>query len=144
VRSTALRRCFEPLRGAAHAPLNKCFGASYNSGMIKQPFGKTGFNVTPLGFGAAPSAYLAADQDLAAKVINLLLDAGVNLIDTAASYPGRKVFSASNWTIAARILCWSANAGKESPKATRRRGPPRRLRQRWIGLCGNCEPIMWT
>jgi aryl-alcohol dehydrogenase-like predicted oxidoreductase len=60
--------------------------------MNKRIFGKTGFEVTPLGFGAAPAAYLAADQERAAKVINQLLDAGVNLIDTAASYPGSETF----------------------------------------------------
>jgi aryl-alcohol dehydrogenase-like predicted oxidoreductase len=60
--------------------------------MNKRTFGKTGFDVTSLGFGAAPVAYLAADQDRAAKVINQLLDAGVNLIDTAASYPGSESF----------------------------------------------------
>jgi aryl-alcohol dehydrogenase-like predicted oxidoreductase len=60
--------------------------------MNKSTFGKTGFEVTPLGFGAAPVAYLAADQDRAEKAINQLLDAGVNLIDTAASYPGSESF----------------------------------------------------
>jgi aryl-alcohol dehydrogenase-like predicted oxidoreductase len=60
--------------------------------MNKRTFGKTGFEVTSLGFGAAPVAFLAADQDRAAQVINQLLDAGVNLIDTAASYPGSESF----------------------------------------------------
>jgi aryl-alcohol dehydrogenase-like predicted oxidoreductase len=56
--------------------------------MDKQPFGKTGFSVSPLGFGGAPVGYLKTDQDRVARILNLLLDAGVNLIDTAASYPG--------------------------------------------------------
>src|SRR5690348_8485549 len=56
--------------------------------MKKVAFGKTGFTVSILGFGAAPVGYLKTDQDRAANILNLLLDAGVNLIDTAASYPG--------------------------------------------------------
>jgi aryl-alcohol dehydrogenase-like predicted oxidoreductase len=56
--------------------------------MKKATFGKTGFGVTPLGFGAAPIGYLKTDQDRIAVILNALLDAGVNVIDTAASYPG--------------------------------------------------------
>lgn len=56
--------------------------------MNKTVFGKTGFQVTPLGFGAGPIGYLKIDQDRIATILNTLLDAGVNVIDTAASYPG--------------------------------------------------------
>jgi len=56
--------------------------------MKKQTFGKTGFEVTPLGFGAGPIGYLKIDQDRISKILNLLLDSGINVIDTAASYPG--------------------------------------------------------
>ncbi len=54
----------------------------------KTPFGKTGLQVSALGFGAAPIGYLKTDQDRVASILNLLLDAGVNVIDTAASYEG--------------------------------------------------------
>ena len=60
--------------------------------MNKRSFGRTGYEVTPLGFGAAPVAYLKTEQDQAARVVHQLLDAGVNLIDTAASYPGSETF----------------------------------------------------
>src|ERR1700759_1077914 len=63
-------------------------GVAYNARMRKLPFGRTGFNVSILGFGSAPVGYLKTDQDRAGQVMNQLLDAGVNLIDTAASYPG--------------------------------------------------------
>ena len=56
--------------------------------MTKHPFGNTGFDVSPLGFGSAPIGYLNAEQERASAILNLMLDAGVNLIDTAASYPG--------------------------------------------------------
>ena len=54
--------------------------------------GRTGLSVAVLGFGAAPLAYLDTERRRAAQVLNLLLDAGVNLIDTAASYPGSEEF----------------------------------------------------
>src|ERR1043165_4959328 len=62
----------------------------YNARMNKlstSVLGKTGFKVSVLGFGAAPAAYLNA-QDNEIKLLNELLDNGMNLIDTAASYPG--------------------------------------------------------
>ncbi len=58
----------------------------YNPPMIKTRFGKTGFNVTPLGLGAAEIGYLKPQRDQAAAILNLLLDEGVNVIDTAAGY----------------------------------------------------------
>jgi aryl-alcohol dehydrogenase-like predicted oxidoreductase len=64
--------------------------------MNKSTFGRTGFNVSSLGFGSAPVGYLKTDQDRAATVMNLLLDAGVNLIDTASSYPGSEELIATS------------------------------------------------
>jgi aryl-alcohol dehydrogenase-like predicted oxidoreductase len=54
--------------------------------MQKRPFGSTGFSVTPLGFGAAPIGLLQTERDATGKLLSALLDAGVNLLDTAASY----------------------------------------------------------
>jgi aryl-alcohol dehydrogenase-like predicted oxidoreductase len=56
--------------------------------MKTTPLGKTKLNVSPLGFGGAPIGFLATEQQQAARLLNLLLDAGVNLIDTAANYAG--------------------------------------------------------
>jgi aryl-alcohol dehydrogenase-like predicted oxidoreductase len=56
--------------------------------MRKVTFGKTGLAVSVLGFGAAPIGYLDTDRQRVARILNLLLDSGVNLIDTAANYPG--------------------------------------------------------
>jgi aryl-alcohol dehydrogenase-like predicted oxidoreductase len=61
---------------------------AYDFCMTRSPFGTTGFDVSPLGFGAAPIGYLQTDRDRVGKILNFLLDHGVNLIDTAASYPG--------------------------------------------------------
>jgi aryl-alcohol dehydrogenase-like predicted oxidoreductase len=56
--------------------------------MEKRPLGKTGIDVSVLGFGSAPIGYLNADQQKASDILNLLLNSGVNLFDTGASYPG--------------------------------------------------------
>jgi aryl-alcohol dehydrogenase-like predicted oxidoreductase len=56
--------------------------------MNKTRFGRTGLQVSPLGFGAAPIGFLKTEQDRVASILNLLLDRGVNLIDTAAMYQG--------------------------------------------------------
>jgi aryl-alcohol dehydrogenase-like predicted oxidoreductase len=52
----------------------------------RRAFGKTGLEVSPLGFGGAPIGYLATEQVNVARILNLLLDAGVNVIDTADCY----------------------------------------------------------
>lgn len=56
--------------------------------MNTHTFGKTGFRVASLGYGAAPAAFLNSDQQQLRRLLDRLLDAGVNVIDTAASYPG--------------------------------------------------------
>ena len=61
---------------------------SYNASMRKVTFGRTGLQVSVLGFGAAPIGYLDTERRRVATMLNHLLDSGVNLIDTAANYPG--------------------------------------------------------
>lgn len=56
--------------------------------MNKNPFGQTGLDVSPLGFGAAPIGLLETEQQRVGHILNRLLDAGLNLIDTAAAYAG--------------------------------------------------------
>jgi aryl-alcohol dehydrogenase-like predicted oxidoreductase len=50
----------------------------------KQPFGKTGHDSSRIIFGAA--ALFAVDQDGADRILEELLEAGINHIDVAASY----------------------------------------------------------
>lgn len=54
--------------------------------MEKRVFGKTGFEVAPLGFGGAEIGFEKASQDVAAKLLNEALDAGLNVVDTAECY----------------------------------------------------------
>ncbi|HYE18992.1 MAG TPA: aldo/keto reductase [Tepidisphaeraceae bacterium] len=56
--------------------------------MTRTPFGRTGLHVSPLGFGTAPIGFIKTEQETVGRILNTLLDAGVNLIDTAASYQG--------------------------------------------------------
>ena len=54
--------------------------------METRALGKTDLQASVLGFGAAPIGVLDAPQTDIDGVLNLLLDKGVNLIDTAANY----------------------------------------------------------
>jgi aryl-alcohol dehydrogenase-like predicted oxidoreductase len=54
--------------------------------MLKTRFGKTDLEVSSLGFGAAEIGFLKPERQRAAKAMNLLLDEGINVIDTAPSY----------------------------------------------------------
>ena len=61
--------------------------------MQKRTLGKTGMNVTPLGFGAAQfRSATGMDGPTSEKVLNAALDAGLNLIDTAECYGDSEVF----------------------------------------------------
>lgn len=89
--SSPTERTSEPTGDVARGAVPLC-EEGYDRNMQKRTFGKTGLMVSPLGFGAAPVAYLQADRDRATRVLNELLDKGVNLVDTAASYPGSEEF----------------------------------------------------
>jgi aryl-alcohol dehydrogenase-like predicted oxidoreductase len=54
--------------------------------MLKTRFGKTNLEASPLGFGAAEIGFLKPERERAARVMNMLLDQGINVIDTAATY----------------------------------------------------------
>jgi len=54
--------------------------------MRKGPFGRTGLEVSEVGFGAAPVGVLEVEAPRTREVLTALLDAGVNLVDTAACY----------------------------------------------------------
>jgi aryl-alcohol dehydrogenase-like predicted oxidoreductase len=56
--------------------------------MEKRKFGRTGNQVSVVGLGAAPIGFLETQQQQVARILNLLLDEGVNVIDTAAAYQG--------------------------------------------------------
>jgi aryl-alcohol dehydrogenase-like predicted oxidoreductase len=56
--------------------------------MNKVAFGRTGLEVSVLGFGSAPVGFLETDRRRVAQMLNLLLDSGVNVMDTGECYAG--------------------------------------------------------
>jgi aryl-alcohol dehydrogenase-like predicted oxidoreductase len=56
--------------------------------MEKRTLGRTGLEVSALGFGGGPVGFLGTEQERVAEILNFLLENGVNFIDTAAGYPG--------------------------------------------------------
>lgn len=54
--------------------------------MQARTFGKTGLQVSPLGFGGAEIGYEGVDQATATRLLETALDAGINVIDTAECY----------------------------------------------------------
>jgi aryl-alcohol dehydrogenase-like predicted oxidoreductase len=85
--------------------------------MQKRTFGKTNLPVSVLGFGAAPAAYLKADQDRAHMVIEKLLAAGVNLLDTAASYPGSESFIGERFSNRRHDYILVSKCGQKIPES---------------------------
>ena len=59
--------------------------------MEKRNFGRTNLAVSVLGFGGAPIGVLGTPQQEIEKLLNSLLDQGVNVIDTAANYAVRQL-----------------------------------------------------
>lgn len=55
--------------------------------MEKRPLGKTGMQISVLGFGGAEIGYEKAPFDRVEKLLNSALDAGLNVVDTAECYP---------------------------------------------------------
>ncbi len=55
--------------------------------MEKRTLGKTGMNVSVLGFGGAEIGYQSVPLATVSKLLNSALDAGLNIIDTAECYP---------------------------------------------------------
>jgi len=54
--------------------------------METRTFGKTGLNVTVLGYGAMELRNPSVDKALAEKLLNTVLDSGITFIDTAPDY----------------------------------------------------------
>src|SRR5881275_145818 len=54
--------------------------------MEKRALGKTGLEVTVLGFGGAEIGFERAEPGSVAQLLNGALDAGLNVIDTAECY----------------------------------------------------------
>jgi aryl-alcohol dehydrogenase-like predicted oxidoreductase len=85
--------------------------------MPKRTFGQTGLQVSALGWGGAPAAYLAADKQQTVSMLNKLLDAGMNVIDTAASYPGSEKFIGENLSHRRKDFVLISKCGSKIPES---------------------------
>ena len=59
--------------------------------METRTFGRSGLNVSVLGFGGAPIGVLNTEQNQVETLLNSALDMGINVVDTAAGYSGSEV-----------------------------------------------------
>ena len=59
--------------------------------MKQERFGKTDLRVSRIAFGSAPAGYMKMGAKRMGEILHPLLDAGVNVIDTAACYPDAEV-----------------------------------------------------
>lgn len=55
-------------------------------GMEFRPFGKTGMNVSVLGFGTSEIGFRDVQPEEVERVLNTALDTGINVVDTAECY----------------------------------------------------------
>jgi len=56
--------------------------------MERRRLGRTGLEVSALGFGGAEIGYQDASLDMVERLLGSALDAGLNVIDTAECYAG--------------------------------------------------------
>jgi aryl-alcohol dehydrogenase-like predicted oxidoreductase len=85
--------------------------------MTHRTLGRTGYQVSLLGFGAAPAAYLDTERQKATRVVAQLLDSGVNFIDTAASYPGSEEFLGEFFAARRREFVLISKCGMKIPES---------------------------
>jgi predicted aldo/keto reductase-like oxidoreductase len=75
---------------AAGAVVAPSLGAGAASGIPSRPFGKTGMEVSVLGFGSGSRFLMYEDEDQALEALNRAIDSGITYIDTAHSYGNGK------------------------------------------------------
>jgi aryl-alcohol dehydrogenase-like predicted oxidoreductase len=85
--------------------------------MERRILGKTGLEVSCLGFGGAPIGFLKTDQEMVASIVRFMLEHGLNLIDTAAMYAGSEeaIGQALGANRGEFVLVTKCGSGWESP-----------------------------
>ncbi len=77
------RQFFQAAAGAAVVP---ALGAAASQKLPTRPFGKTGMEVSILGFGSGSRFLMYEKEDKALEALSRALDLGITYIDTAHSY----------------------------------------------------------
>ncbi len=83
----------------------------------KRKLGRTGLNVTALGFGALELRGMVAGVGRPLRpgqpesILNAVLDAGINYIDVAADYGEAEDHMVGASPAVARSFCWPPSAG---------------------------------
>ncbi len=85
--------------------------------------GKTGLRVSTLGFGGSEIGYQAVAQKTVDRILNAALDAGINLIDTAACYADSealvgKAIAGRRAEVVLMTKCGHAPLGSASARAS--------------------------
>ncbi len=112
--------------------------------METRKLGRTGLEVSALGFGGSPIGTLAVAQGTVTEVVNLLLDSGVNVIDTAAAYHGSE--EALGVAVGHRRTnsCLCPSAARPSTTSKVRRGRLKPSPRPWTGRSSGSGPTIWT
>jgi predicted aldo/keto reductase-like oxidoreductase len=75
---------------AAGAAVASSIGADQASGIPLRPFGKTGLQVSSLGFGSGSRFLMYQEEDKALEALTKAIDLGITYIDTAHAYGNGK------------------------------------------------------
>ena len=75
---------------AAGAAVVPCLGAADAPKIPIRPFGKTGMQVSALGFGSGSRFLMYEDEDKALEALSRAIDLGITYIDTAHAYGNGK------------------------------------------------------
>jgi aryl-alcohol dehydrogenase-like predicted oxidoreductase len=92
------RRDFLKLTGATALTLTRRESEAQSPRIATRPYGKTGWNASIYAVGTAE----IPETEAAVQALNLLLDGGVNFIDTAPSYQGTRSETAIGMVMAKR------------------------------------------
>jgi predicted aldo/keto reductase-like oxidoreductase len=80
----------EFLEAAAGVAVASSIGAGEASGIPLRPFGKTGMQVSSLGFGSGSRFLMYQEEDKALEALSKAIDLGITYIDTAHAYGNGK------------------------------------------------------
>lgn len=97
--------------------------------LTKRAFGNTGLSVSPLGFGSAPVGFLEQDNHQAGRILNFLLDHGMNVIDTGECYAGAEDMIGSTMAHRRNEYVLITKCGHKFPGAEGAEWTPQLVRQ---------------